>query len=114
MAALVALAADARSRTKVVLTFRADYFNHPLDHPEFAKLITSGLVTVAVPDEAELAEAVTLPAEAAGLELEPGLVATVVTDVSGQPTRRSSSHAVHPHRAGSPPRWPPTHHVGLP
>ncbi len=85
MAALVALAADARSRTKVVLTFRADYFNHPLDHPEFAKLITSGLVTVAVPDEAELAEAVTLPAEAAGLELEPGLVATVVTDVSGQP-----------------------------
>ncbi len=85
LANLVTLASDARSRVKVVITLRADYFGYPLDYPEFAPLVRNGLVAVAMPSEAELTEAVLGPAEAVGLELEPGLVNEIVHDVAEQP-----------------------------
>ncbi len=85
LASLVALADDARSRVKTVLTLRADYFGYPLDYPEFAPLVQAGLVTVAMPNEQELSDAVTRPAEAVGLQLEPGLVNEIVSDVAEQP-----------------------------
>ncbi len=85
VASLVAMARDARSRVKVIVTLRADYFGYPLDYPEFAPLVRDGLVAVGMPNEQELTDAVTRPAEAVGLQLEPGLVHEVVHDVAEQP-----------------------------
>ncbi len=82
---LVTLGSDARSRVRTVVTLRADFFDRPLDHPEFAELVHSGLVTVAMPDRDSLALMVSQPARRAGLDLEPGLVTEVVRDVMEQP-----------------------------
>jgi serine/threonine protein kinase/DNA-binding SARP family transcriptional activator len=82
---LVAVAADERSRVRVLVTMRADFFDRPLRYPEFGALLEHGLVTVAMPSDDNLALAVSRPARDAGLELEPGLVPTIVRDVSRQP-----------------------------
>lgn len=76
---------DPRSRLRVVLTLRADFFDRPLEYQGFGELVRTGLVPVTVPSEDELARAVSGPARRVGLDLEPGLVAAVVGDVVGQP-----------------------------
>jgi DNA-binding SARP family transcriptional activator/DNA-binding beta-propeller fold protein YncE len=85
LANLVTLGSDARSQVRTVVTLRADFFDRPLDYPEFAELVHSGLVTVAMPDQDSLAMMVSRPARQAGLDLEPGLVTEVVRDVMEQP-----------------------------
>ena len=82
---LVTLGSDARSRVRTVLTMRADFFDRPLDYPEFGEAIRDGLITVSMPDRDSLAQMVSQPARQAGLELEPGLVTEVVRDVAEQP-----------------------------
>jgi len=82
---LVTLGSDARSRVRTVVTLRADFFDRPLDYPEFGELVHRGLVTVAMPDQDSLAQMVSQPARQAGLDLEPGLVTEVVRDVMEQP-----------------------------
>lgn len=82
---LVTLGSDARSRVRTVVTLRADFFDRPLDHPDFGDLIRRGLVTVSMPDQDSLALMVSQPARQAGFDLEPGLVSEVVRDVMEQP-----------------------------
>lgn len=76
---------EPRSRLRVVLTLRADFFDRPLRHPGFASLIGASTVAVTplAPDELELA--ITEPAARLGVSFEPGLVARIVADVVGQP-----------------------------
>ncbi|MFW2335286.1 BTAD domain-containing putative transcriptional regulator, partial [Ilumatobacter sp.] len=82
---LVTLGSDARSQVRAVVTLRADFFDRPLDHPEFGELIQRGLITVAMPDKGSLAQMVRLPAQEAGLDLEPGLITEIVRDVMEEP-----------------------------
>ena len=82
---LVTVGRDERSKVSVVLTMRADFFDHPLEHPAFGELMADGLVTVAMPDQDDLAQAISEPARAAGLELESGLVPIITRDVAGEP-----------------------------
>ena len=83
--ALVALAADERSDTRVVITLRADFFDRPLQHPEFGELFKRGMFALTTPGADELGEAVRRPAEAVGVDWEAGLVGQIVTDVSDEP-----------------------------
>lgn len=85
LANLVTIAADDRSRVKVVLTLRADFFDHPLQHPAFAGILERSLVTVSMPQEESLAMAISQPARAVGLEIEPGLIPAMIADVVGEP-----------------------------
>jgi WD40 repeat protein len=82
---LVTIGHDERSRVRVVVTMRADFFDHPLEHPAFGELMAQSLVTVAMPDHDDLALAISEPARAAGLELETGLVPIITRDVAGEP-----------------------------
>jgi DNA-binding SARP family transcriptional activator/WD40 repeat protein/energy-coupling factor transporter ATP-binding protein EcfA2 len=82
---LVTIGRDHRSRVRVVVTVRADFFDHPLEHPAFGDLMAGSLVTVAMPDHDDLARAISEPARAAGLELEAGLVPIITRDVAGEP-----------------------------
>jgi DNA-binding SARP family transcriptional activator/WD40 repeat protein/tRNA A-37 threonylcarbamoyl transferase component Bud32 len=82
---LVEVAADQRSRVRVVLTMRADFFNRPLDYGGFAEVMGKGMVTVGPPTRDGLAQAIAAPARAVGIDLEPGLVARVIADVENQP-----------------------------
>ena len=85
LASLVEVVRDERSRVRIVVTMRADYFDRPLDHAEFGGVFRNGLVPIAAPREHELAAAIARPAGRAGLEFEPGLVARIVRDVADQP-----------------------------
>ena len=82
---LTTIAGDERSRVSVVLTMRADFFDRPLEYPEFAPVLKAGLVTVSSLSDEGLAQAIASPARRVGLDLEPGLVGRIIADVEGQP-----------------------------
>lgn len=82
---LVTACRDERSRVRVMVTMRADFFDRPLVHPEFGELMKDGLVPVASPSDENLAVAIARPARDVGLEFEVGLIPAIVQDVAGQP-----------------------------
>jgi WD40 repeat protein/DNA-binding SARP family transcriptional activator len=78
-------ATDHESRLRIVLTLRADFFDQPLQYPEFADKFRSNVVAVSPPTRDGLARAISQPALGAGVSLEPGLVTRIVDDVREQP-----------------------------
>jgi WD40 repeat protein/DNA-binding SARP family transcriptional activator len=85
MRSLSVAVTDPRSQLRVVVTLRADFFDRPLQDAQFGELLKRGLIPVTVPTRDELARAVSQPAAAVGLDLEPGLTGEIVRDVEGQP-----------------------------
>ena len=85
LSALVNLANDERSDTRVVITLRADFFDRPLQYPEFGDLLKQGIVPLTVPTDDELIDAIERPAEVVGASWEPGLPEQILADVSGSP-----------------------------
>ena len=81
---LAAAASDPKNQVRVVAALRADFYDRPLGHPEFASLLRSGVETVVPPSPEELERLIADPAERVGVECEPGLVGEVVVDVSGR------------------------------
>ena len=71
-------------RLHVVATLRADYFDRPLAHPGFGSLMRDAVLPIPAMTPAELEAAVTGPASA-GLEIQPGLAAELVSAVASQP-----------------------------
>ena len=76
---------DARCPLRVVLTMRADFWDRPLRHGVFARLIEQSTVHVTALAPDELERAITEPAHAVGCEFEPGLVPEIAADVADQP-----------------------------
>src|SRR5262249_38174232 len=76
---------DPDRRSWVIVTLRADFYDRPLVYPRFGELLARR--TEAVPpmtgDEIELA--IREPAEAVGVDPEPGLIAAMIADVAHQP-----------------------------
>ena len=85
LATLVAAATDERSRIRVVVTLRADFYDKPLEYHDFGSLLEYGTIPLMMPSRDELARAVAGPATAVHLELESGLVGAIISDVSDQP-----------------------------
>jgi WD40 repeat protein len=83
--ALVALASDEHSETRVVITLRADFFDRPLQHPEFGGMLKAGMFALTTPTSDRLSDAVRRPAEAVGVGWEAGLADQIVADVSDEP-----------------------------
>ena len=82
---LIAAVSDERSRIRVILTLRADFFDQPLRYSNFGEVLGMGLVPVGPPTDDGLARAVAQPARAVGVDLEPGLVTRIVDDVRDEP-----------------------------
>jgi serine/threonine protein kinase len=76
---------DPRSRVRVVIALRADYYDRPLQYPAFGELVRSHLETVLPLSAEELERAIVNPAHQTGVTFEPGLVATIIEDVNYQP-----------------------------
>ena len=85
LAGLRAAAADVRSRLRIIITLRADFFDQPLLYPEFADLLKAGLVPVTPLSGDELERAIIEPGHQAGISFDPGLVGDIVSNVSDQP-----------------------------
>ncbi|MGG2461567.1 hypothetical protein ACO0M4_17385 [Streptomyces sp. RGM 3693] len=66
----------------VILGIRADFFEQCLGHPELADALQHRHMVLGPLTSAELREAVTGPAKAVGLELEPGLAELIIREVS--------------------------------
>ena len=76
---------DPRCPVRLVLTLRADFYDRPLRHGAFARLIEPSVVAVTALAPDELESAIVAPAAASGAEFEPGLVSEIVADVGDQP-----------------------------
>lgn len=79
---LADLIADPASRIKVILTLRADFSDHPLSHPSFGELLSRSSLLVAPMRPDQIDEVIVGPAARVGVDVEPGLVAEIVRDVS--------------------------------
>jgi WD40 repeat protein len=73
------------SRTRVVVTLRADFYDRPLDDPRLGRMVRDGLITVLPPSSDELMEMITAPARGVGLRFAAGLPHRIVEDLAGQP-----------------------------
>ncbi|MET9830041.1 AAA family ATPase [Streptomyces sp. NPDC006385] len=71
----------------VVLGIRADFYERCLGHPELADALQHRHMVLGPLTASELREAVTGPAKAVGLELEPGLAELIVREVSADGSR---------------------------
>jgi len=76
---------DARSRLRVVVTLRADFYDRPLQYRTFADLMRQRVETVLPLSNEELEAAVRQPAERLGVSFEPGLVQTIINEIGEQP-----------------------------
>ncbi len=76
---------DPRGRVMVMLTLRADFYERPLRYPDLAQRLGDGIVNVSTLSTDELETAVAEPMRRAGVAMEPTLLATLLTDVIGQP-----------------------------
>ena len=70
-----------------VLVVRGDYLGRLAEHVELAGRTADGLVLVPPMTEPELREVVEEPARAAGLDVDPDLVETVIRDMHGRRRR---------------------------
>lgn len=76
---------DPRSRVRVVITLRADFYDRPLLYADFGELVRSRMETILPLSADELERAIARPAEQVGVAFEPGLVASIIAEVNYQP-----------------------------
>ncbi|MBY8842307.1 hypothetical protein [Streptomyces sp. SP2-10] len=81
---------------RVVLGIRADFFEQCLAYPELADALQHRHMVLGPLTSTELREAVTGPAKAVGLELEPGLAELIVREVSADGPRGAHDAGVLP------------------
>lgn len=85
MDSLIAAVNDPRSRIRVIITLRADFYDRPLNYVRFGELMQQRTEIVLPLSTDEIEAAVSRPADRAGLQMERGLVTTIVADVKEQP-----------------------------
>ncbi len=76
---------ETRSRVRVVITLRADFYDRPLHYPQFGELVRTRLETIMPLSAEELDRAINRPAERVGVTFEQGLVSAIIGDVNYQP-----------------------------
>jgi WD40 repeat protein/DNA-binding SARP family transcriptional activator len=85
MDALVAAVHGTGRRAVVALALRADFYGRCANYPDLARLLSGSHVLVGPMQRDDLARAIAVPAERAGLEVEERLVSALVDDVLGEP-----------------------------
>ncbi|GAA3040416.1 nSTAND1 domain-containing NTPase [Streptomyces glomeratus] len=85
-----------RAPVLVLLGIRADFYEQCLGYPELADALQHRHMVLGPLTTAELREAVTGPAKAVGLELEPGLGELIVREVSADGPRGAHNAGVLP------------------
>jgi WD40 repeat protein/serine/threonine protein kinase len=76
---------EPHSRLRVVLTMRADFYDKPLAYLAFGSRLKQRVETVLPMSPEELDEAITRPADQAGVVFEPGLVQKIMQEIEEQP-----------------------------
>jgi WD40 repeat protein/serine/threonine protein kinase len=76
---------DPRSRLRVIVTLRADFYDRPLMYASLGRLMRARTEVVLPLQTNELVRAIIDPAKRVGVSLEPGLADTIIQDVGEQP-----------------------------
>ncbi|MET0910599.1 MAG: hypothetical protein ABWZ99_14125, partial [Ilumatobacteraceae bacterium] len=84
-AASIAATLDSGHDIRIIATLRADLYDRPLQHAVFGPMVRDTTFAVTPMTSSELYDAITLPAERAGVRFEPGLVTAMVGDVVARP-----------------------------
>jgi WD40 repeat protein len=83
--ALAAMCDPTDSRVRLVIAVRADFYGNCAMHEWLARRMTDNQVLVGPMTRVELRQAIELPARAAGLRLEDGLVDRIIDDGGHEP-----------------------------
>jgi len=82
---LVTAVTDPRSRLRVIITLRADFYDRPLQYAGLGELLREHTELILPLNAVELEQAINGPAQAVGVTAEPGLIAAIAADVNEQP-----------------------------
>lgn len=82
---LAAELADPEGQLVVILALRADFYDRPLQHPDFSAVFVPGVVHVLPMTARELEAAVVEPAEQVGVKVESALLAELVAETVARP-----------------------------
>ncbi|MBC7870339.1 MAG: AAA family ATPase, partial [Chitinophagaceae bacterium] len=82
---LLIAVSEPRSRMRVIITLRADFYDRPLNYVRFGDLMRRRTEIVLPLSPEELEQSITGPALRSSITLEPGLVTNIVADVNEQP-----------------------------
>ena len=82
---LVALVTAPRSRARVVVTLRADFYDRPLRHRGLGELLRDGTEVITPMSIEELEAAITGPAAKVGITVDPLVVAEMVGEIVDRP-----------------------------
>jgi basic membrane lipoprotein Med (substrate-binding protein (PBP1-ABC) superfamily)/DNA-binding SARP family transcriptional activator len=85
LSAIASAVSEPRSQVTVLLALRADYYDRPLLHPEFAQVFTPGVVHALPMTPNQLEAVIVRPAERTGVAVEPALLAELVADAADRP-----------------------------
>jgi CHASE2 domain-containing sensor protein len=92
---LVHVACDEAARARLVMAIRADFYSHCASYRGLAMLLQDHQAIVGPMSDSELRRAIELPAARADLQLEPGLVDRILSDLGDKPgTLPLLSHAL--------------------
>ena len=83
--ALTAAARSPKRRARVLVAVRADFYGRCATYPELGRLLGANHVLIGPMRRDELRRAIELPAQRAGLRVEPELVDALIADVEGEP-----------------------------
>lgn len=85
LAAIVDAVTTDKSRVRVLVTLRADFYDRPLSNRDFGELLRHGTELVTPMSPEEMGRAITAPAERAGVGFEPAVVAEMTSEVAEHP-----------------------------
>ncbi|MFC1959131.1 ABC transporter substrate-binding protein [Chloroflexota bacterium] len=74
-----------RSRVRIVVTLRADFYDRPLRYPGFGELVRDQMQTIMPLSAEELERAIVRPAKQVGVKFEEGLVPAIIEEIHYQP-----------------------------
>ncbi|MDX1438178.1 MAG: protein kinase, partial [Anaerolineales bacterium] len=82
---LITAVRDPASRIRIVLALRADFYDRPLEFPEFGALLESRMETLLPLSAADLERVILQPAGQVGMTFEPGLASQIIQEMLYQP-----------------------------
>jgi WD40 repeat protein/serine/threonine protein kinase/DNA-binding SARP family transcriptional activator len=82
---LQAATTAARTRVRVIVTLRADFFDQPLSVRGFGDMLAKRTEAITPMAAEEFERAIVAPADRTGLTVEPRLVAALIADVANRP-----------------------------
>jgi len=77
--------ANRRSRLRIIITLRADFYDRPLYFPTFAEMFRQRTEVILPMSREELHRSIVSPAERVGVTMEQGLVPAILRDIAEQP-----------------------------